>query len=504
MDLDFRTRPTSTAVLLLAIAAAGVLAYRLLFHPLSRFPGPRLWAMTRLPWLYHTSSGRLFARLAQLHEQYGPVVRTAPGELSICSPTAWSDIYVSRPIMPKEPTGQTPPLNGAHSLFTAVGADHRRIRGAVVAGFSDKALREMARGVEFHVDQFIARLKREIAQQGNVLDLHKFFGFAALDTITDLSYSGSMHVLADRNENDMIEGFFLHARFSTLRACLAWCYPLDKILDFLVLTLKRRQRSKNWAVFGGKIEARIDGKHEKGEQDWPDLLTPVLERTSTGSKAEGRVTRQEILSHTLASVIANSQLTSYTLAATTYLLLSNPPALKHAVQEIRSTFSSPDQITVASTQGLVYLSAVLNETMRLQHPTPSTLPRVVPPEGKVIDGISIPGNTIVGMNLHVMHTSPKFWVDPQSFHPERFLDRTDERYDPRFDGDVKTAFMPFSTGPRNCIGGKFFFTEAKTTLARLLYGFEMQLEGDTTGWLEGRAYIIYEPKQLWVRISEFS
>ncbi|KAF2278241.1 uncharacterized protein EI97DRAFT_373367 [Westerdykella ornata] len=102
-----------------------VVAYRLYLHPLSAFPGPQSWAASRLPWIRHTADGRMWRELEHLHEKHGPFVRIAPNELSVLSPAARSDIYTSRPILPKEPTSQTPPLNGANSLFTAVGDDHR-------------------------------------------------------------------------------------------------------------------------------------------------------------------------------------------------------------------------------------------------------------------------------------------------------------------------------------------------------------------------------------------
>ncbi|PYI06808.1 cytochrome P450 [Aspergillus sclerotiicarbonarius CBS 121057] len=509
MDLDFTYPNWARLVAGVAAAVVGIVAYRLWLHPLARFPGPRLWAASRLPWMYHTSSGRMWRQLELLHQHYGPIVRTAPGELSVCSAVAWSDIYTSRPIMPKEPTSQTPPLNGADSLFTAVGDDHRRLRGILISGFSDKALRDQAPGIEHHVAEFIARLHRELVQGNSVINLHKFFGYAALDTITDLSYSGPMHALADRNEHDWIARFFLHGRFSTLRMCLCWFYPLDRLMDSLVLSLTRRQRSKNWTVFGSKIEARIAQGNQSDQQ--VDLIAPVMGKVTdqklptkaNRSSIRGMITKQEVLSHTLASVVANSQLTTVTLTTCTYLLLQHAEAMQHIVKEIRESFTSDDQITVQSTQDLVYLEAAFHETMRLHHPTPITLPRVVPPEGRHIDGQFIPGNTIVGINLHVIHTSSDYWVDPLTFHPERFLPRDDSRYDPRFEKDVKAAYMPFSTGPRNCIGGKFFFAEARVTLARLLWNFDLVLaDSQADGWLDQKAYIVYEPKSLQVKLVD--
>lgn len=448
-------RPLVLPAVFIGLAIVGlVIMHRLFVHPLSRFPGPRLWGATRLPWLYYTFKGTLYRELESLHQKYGPAVRIAPGELSFCSPAAWPDIYTSRPVMPKEPTSQTPPLNGANSLFTAVGEEHQRLRGSLVAAFSDKALRDQAPAVESHIVAFIARLRRELARGGEpVLDLHKFFGYAALDTIVDLSYGEPMNALAEHNEHDWVDRFFLHGRFSTWRMCTCWFYPLDRVVDFLVLNLTRRQRKKNWAVFGSKIEARVDKGVQPDQR--PDLMSPVLPKVSDAiAKGTRSITKKEVLSHTLASVVANSQLTTVMLTTVVYLLLRNKQALQTAVDEVRQRFPNEDDITVQSTQGLVYLEAVLNESMRLHHPTPILLPRVVPPEGRHIDGQFVPGRTIVGVNLHVVHTSPEYWVEPLAFRPERFLPRDDARYDAHFDQDVKAAFQPFSTGPRNCIGGK--------------------------------------------------
>ncbi|TVY94170.1 Versicolorin B desaturase [Lachnellula willkommii] len=490
----------------LVVGGVSIVVYRLWLHPLAPFPGPKLWGATRLPWIRNISRGWMWLKIEHLHEQYGSIVRIAPTELSFSSPGAWEDIYSSRPLLPKEPSSQTPPLNGAHSLFTALDDDHRRLRGALAAGFSDKALRDQAPLIEHHATELVARLRRELAASAvPILNIQKFFGYAALDTITDLSYGESMNGLADRNEHGWIARFFLHGRFSTVRMCLCWCSPLDKILDFLFLALTRKQRAKNWAIFSAKIERRLMKGDMEGQRS--DLVTPVIgkvidEAESKGPKARG-ITKKELLSHCLASVVANSQLTTVALTTCTYLLLRNKRAVERQTAEIREAFASEEEISVQSTQGLVYLDAVLHETMRVRHPTPINLPRVVPPEGRVIDGTFIPGNTIVGINLHVCQTNPANWVDGHAFHPERFLPASDARYERRFDGDVKAAYMPFSTGPMNCVGGKLFFAEARVTMAKLLWNFDLKsADVDIDTWLDRRAYIVWEPKELRVELID--
>ncbi|KAL8704352.1 MAG: hypothetical protein Q9201_002477 [Fulgogasparrea decipioides] len=395
------------------------------------------------------------------HHRLGPIVRIAPNEISICSAAAWGDIYNSRPLLPKEPTSQTPPLNGANSLFTAVGDDHRRLRGILAAGFSDKALRDQSPLIEHHVSELIARLRRELTL-GSLVDIQRFLGYAALDTITDLGYGEPINGLPGRNEHDWIARFFMHGRFSTVRMCLCYFSPLDKVLEFVILQLTRRQRAKNWAIFSSKIERRLAKKNQSCGRF--DLITPVADKmidneelrkdaSNVNVKARG-LTKQELLSHSLASVVANSQLTTVTLTTCLYFLLRQERTLHLLISEIREAFATEEDINVQSTQRLRYLDAAIQETMRIRHPTPINLPRVVPPEGCTIDGIFVPGNTIVGINLHVIQTSQNYFLEPHDFHPERFLPVKDPRYDARFDRDVKAAYMPFSTGPRNCIGGK--------------------------------------------------
>jgi cytochrome P450 len=182
-------------------------------------------------------------------------------------------------------------------------------------------------------------------------------------------------------------------------------------------------------------------------------MTPVIGKVSEDGRRG--VTKNEVLTNGLAFVIANSQLSTIAMTTATYLLLQYPQTLQHLAAEIRnSSFADISQIKVASTQSLPYLNAVISETLRLHHPTPGSLPRIVPDEGISIDGSFVPGGYVVGVSLYNIHNRNENFFQPREFHPERFLDKTDIRYDEAFDRDRLEAFQPFSTGPRNCIGGK--------------------------------------------------
>lgn len=69
------------------------IVYNLFFHPLAKFPGPRLNAISDVPGIYILVKGRFALEVKKLHDKYGSVVRVSPNELSFNSVQAWEDIY---------------------------------------------------------------------------------------------------------------------------------------------------------------------------------------------------------------------------------------------------------------------------------------------------------------------------------------------------------------------------------------------------------------------------
>jgi hypothetical protein len=82
----------------------GVVIYRLFFHPLAKYPGPKLHAASNIPFTYKNYvSGRMAFDAKFLHEKYGPIVRIAPDHLSVDGSIGWPQIYQHRPGKPEWP-----------------------------------------------------------------------------------------------------------------------------------------------------------------------------------------------------------------------------------------------------------------------------------------------------------------------------------------------------------------------------------------------------------------
>lgn len=152
---------------------------------------------------------------------------------------------------------------------------------------------------------------------------------------------------------------------------------------------------------------------------------------------EKGMTLEETYTAAQVLIVAGSETSATALCGATYLLLSNPSALARLTTEVRSAFASEADILPQATAALPYLSAVVEEALRLCPPGPGTFPRKVPDGGRVVCGRFVPGGVSVGVHQVSTHRSPENFREPLEFRPERWLG------DPEFEGDNRACFREF-------------------------------------------------------------
>ena len=168
------------------------------------------------------------------------------------------------------------------------------------------------------------------------------------------------------------------------------------------------------------------------------------------------------------------------LAATFYFLAHHPNVLARLSSDIRDAF--PDVESIVSgprLQKLRYLRACLEESMRLCPPVPMHLPREVLAGGLKVDDHVFPAGTVVGVPTYALHRSEEHFEDPFSYRPERWLLRS--ATEARSNGVTeevlarqRRAFVPFSLGPRACIGRGFALMELEISIARILWLYDIR------------------------------
>ena len=194
-------------------------------------------------------------------------------------------------------------------------------------------------------------------------------------------------------------------------------------------------------------------------------------------------TMPELWAESNLLIIAGSDTTSTALASSFFYLVHNPEKLEILAKEIMSTFEDVEDIhSSPKLNGCVYLRAVIDEAMRLSPPVGGFLPREVLPGGIDIDDMHIPEGFVVGTPHYVVQHNPLYYPKPFTFSPERWIPDSLPGVTKDSVALAQSAFCPFSIGARGCIGKGLAYVELMTSLARVVFMYEMRLaKGITVG-----------------------
>lgn len=208
-----------------------------------------------------------------------------------------------------------------------------------------------------------------------------------------------------------------------------------------------------------------------------------------------KFTPQDLVMEAALLVGAGSDTSSTALSGIFFYLTHDPAVLKRLQDEVRSSFDNVEEIkSGAKLSGLRYLRACIDEGLRMTPPVPTILSRRVLPGGATIDGHHLPADTVVGVPIYTIHHNETYFPEPFTYKPERWI--PDDDYHDRYSGASKAPFpvtqssvelqrkawMPFSVGPRNCVGKNMAMMELLFTIARIMYLYDIRnAPGSKTG-----------------------
>jgi len=155
--------------------------------------------------------------------------------------------------------------------------------------------------------------------------------------------------------------------------------------------------------------------------------------------------------------------------------LRKPPVMKKLQDELECVVGLGRMVTESDLPRLVYLQAVVKETLRL-HPTGPFLSRYLYSESCSVLGYEIPHKTRVLVNLWAIARNPKSWEDAENFKPERFMEGVGSGVDAN--GDRNFGWIPFGEGRRKCPGEQLGTLVVEFGVAQLLHCFNWKLPSD--------------------------
>jgi cytochrome P450 len=196
----------------------------------------------------------------------------------------------------------------------------------------------------------------------------------------------------------------------------------------------------------------------------PEDLLDMLLRARDEETGEGMTDRQ-LRDEVMTFVLAGHETTAVALSWTWYLLDRHPEVAERLRAEVASALGGRTP-TLEDLPRLRYGRMVVEEAMRLYPPVWGFFRQALAAD--TLGEHTVPKGALVLMSPYVTHRHPGVWEDPERFDPERFAaERVRER--PRF------AYLPFSGGPRLCIGNEFALMEAQLAVAMTVQRYRLRL-----------------------------
>lgn len=212
---------------------------------------------------------------------------------------------------------------------------------------------------------------------------------------------------------------------------------------------------------------RVSGGKDRKEQDLMDAMLNIQENTVIPGFSPDTISKATCLNF----VVAATDTVTVTLTWALSLLLNNPETLKKVQEELDIHVGKERRVEESELNNLVYLQAVVKETLRLYPAAPVIGLRESMEDCTLSTGYRIPAGTRLILNLWKIHRDERVWPEPDQFQPERFL--TSHK-----DVDVRGQnfeLIPFGSGRRVCPGISLALRLVHFALARLLHSFEVAM-----------------------------
>ncbi|XP_072033259.1 cytochrome P450 4F4-like [Amphiura filiformis] len=198
--------------------------------------------------------------------------------------------------------------------------------------------------------------------------------------------------------------------------------------------------------------------------DFLDILLSAKDDDGTG------LTDQEIQDEVDTFMFEGHDTTASGLSWMLYNMANNPAYQQKCREEVDELMAKKgsDQLEWDDLNQLPYLTQCLKESLRFHPPVPIVMRRLTKdiafPDGKVA-----PAGTFVTIPISALHHNPAVWKEPELYDPERFSSENSKSIPPY-------AYVPFSAGPRNCIGQNFAMNEMKVVMANILHNFTLTVD----------------------------
>ncbi|XP_025262863.1 cytochrome P450 4C1 [Camponotus floridanus] len=382
-------------------------------------------------------------------------------------------------------------------LLTSTGKQWFHDRKLIGPTFHFSILDQFAVVMSEKAEILIKCLEKEIAKNpGKAINIFPFANNAALDVICEtamgvnvhaqegeIKYTATIHrgseLIMERFYRPWLWSDWFYNLTSTGKKYRSVINIIHKFTREVIRKKKITRQSQNGST---KVESEDDELDidKRKRKTFLDLLLDQNEM------AETPLTDDELRAQVDTFMFEGHDTTAVAITWTLFLLGNNLEHQEKVHEELEEVFKdSETPATVKELSQLKYLDRIIKETLRL-FPSVPLITRKLAEDVKIGDYTFPKGITVI-LAILLVHLNPEIWPDPKKFDPDRFLPENSKHRNPY-------AYIPFSAGPRNCIGRRFALLEEKMLLTAILRKWRVKSikKPDT---VEYGANLIFRPSE---------
>ncbi|KAI1258960.1 benzoate 4-monooxygenase cytochrome P450 [Xylariaceae sp. FL1019] len=462
--------------LVLALVVTVALIYFGLLHPflygrLHHVPGPWYSNFSSIPLAFQEFSYNRCDKVLQWHRQYGPVVRIAPNEVSVCTLPDIKQVYGSSHRWAKSSYFDHFLGYGSRSVFATKSYEEHRAKRKLTALFYRATTVYKSPELEKHIQERSRALLDQV-RGGHETDVYRLTDWFALDNITFLVL-GPDHCTRSV-DNDCVERRLLRdLKYDQFVQPFRVRFPqVCKQASVLLASIWNRRFG--FLMANDAVASWCQSRFQIAAND-PCLTQThsLLRHLCDADGARSGNKKSPDLQYIAAEVLDNINAAEATVAVTATYLIWRLTESPHWQRRIRAELS---RLPVEEDGSLAFehvnnhvpsLEACLREVYRLHPASSGRAERVVPPEGHDLSGIFLPEDTIVTASVQTLHHDEEVYPRPDVFSPGRWLDQDEEEWKLR-----DAQLIPFGHGGRVCLGKALATMELKLLMATLYRSHE--------------------------------
>ena len=463
--------PHAVGALIIGLALYPFVSYWLDRHHLRKFPSPSIAGFTSLWRIFYNLRQKHYAAVHEAHQKLGTHVRIAPNHVSILDPAAPHEIYGHGANMLKQEWYDAGAGEFRNLADVRDKAEHQRKRKMLAHVFAAKTVVAFEPLLVETLGTFLNQLD-SFGARGTKVNMRLYLNYFTIDFFGKLLYGADLGCLSrgdDLLDAETKEGAIYKVPFikSLLEATIANTV-LSMNPSLLPVTrpiAKQHPYKKAGTAWENIVYHNTKKRLSKPERD--DLFRRLL-KDSQGR--ELNLPLGELIAETSSMMNAGTETTTAALTNTIYLLYTHPHILCKLREELDAAFPSDTLPTHELASQLPYLRACIEESLRVRPPSSFGLPRIVPKGGRQIAGQFVPEGVTVSVPTYSLLRDETAFDNATEYIPDRWM--TD---DPEKKRRMMNNHLPFSTGPRACIGRNIAYFEQTVLIATILKFYDCQV-----------------------------